>query len=328
MLIDEVKVKIRGGNGGDGIASFKNPMMTYGPTGGDGGNGGDVFVIGVTDLGALRAFRHKKSFRGENGGTGGNNKKDGANGEDLILQVPVGTVIHNLDLKEDVEITKINQKVLIAHGAHGGYGNFHFRSSTNIYPQEFTTGHKAKEFEFLFELKLIADVGLVGLPNVGKSALLNQLTAAKSRVANYHFTTLEPHLGTYYGLILADIPGLIEGASDGKGLGQKFLRHIARCQSIFHLISSESQDVEKDYRVIREELRSFDKSLIEKQEYLFLSKGDLDDVNSVKDKLKKMKNLNKNARVISIHDPKSMKEVEKILREIISKKTDQKQDRT
>lgn len=326
MLIDEVKIRIKGGNGGDGITSFKNPKMSFGPTGGNGGNGGSVYLVGVSDLGALRAFRHKKSFKAESGTGGGNNKKDGANGADLTLKVPVGTVIRNLDLGEDVEITKIDQRILITHGAHGGYGNFYFRSSTNIYPKKFTPGHRAKEFEFLFELKLIADVGLVGLPNVGKSSLLNQLTSAKSRVANYHFTTLEPNLGSYYGLILADIPGLIEGASVGRGLGQKFLRHIARCETIFHLISSESQDVAKDYKVIKEELRNFDKELNEKQEYLFLSKSDLDTKDGIKEKLKKLKKLNKNARVISINDKESMEGVEKILREIIKDKTEKAEE--
>ena len=321
MLIDEVKLKIRGGHGGSGIASFKNPKMSFGPTGGNGGNGGSVYLLGVSDLGALRTFRHKKNFKAENGGNGSNYKRDGANADDLILKVPVGTVVHNLDLKEDTEITKINQKTLITHGAHGGYGNFYFRSSTNIYPTKFTPGHKAREFEFLFELKLIADVGLVGFPNVGKSSLLNQLTSSKSRVANYHFTTLEPHLGAFYGLILADIPGLIEGASGGRGLGHKFLRHIARCRVIFHLISSESKDVGKDYKVIREELRNFDKELIKKQEYLFLSKSDLSGKDEVKDQLKKLKKLNKNAIAISVNDEKSMKMVKKILSDIISEKT-------
>ena len=320
MLIDEVKLKIRGGHGGTGIVSFKNPKMSRGPTGGNGGNGGNVYILGVSDLGALRQFRHKKSFKAESGAGGGNNKKDGANAEDLILKVPVGTVVHNLDLKEDVEITKINQRILIAHGAHGGYGNFYFRSATNIYPTKFTPGHKAREFDFLFELKLIADVGLVGLPNVGKSSLLNNLTSAKSKVANYNFTTLEPHLGAYYELILADIPGLIEGASGGKGLGYKFLRHIARCEVIFHLVSSEAKDVQKDYQVIRQELKNFDLELSKKFEYIFLSKSDLVSDKEVKDKLNKLKKLNPDAIAISINSEKSIKAVEKILREIAANK--------
>jgi len=313
MLIDEVKLKIKGGDGGNGVRSFKNPLMSYGPTGGDGGNGGSVYIEGVSDLGALRQFRQKKNFAAKNGVHGSNLKKDGANGEDLVLKVPVGTVVTNLELGEVFEITKIGEKKLITHGARGGRGNFFFRSSTNITPWEFELGHKAREFDFLFELKLIADVGLIGLPNAGKSSLLNELTNAQSKVANYNFTTLEPHLGVYYELILADIPGLIEGASGGKGLGHKFLRHISRCTAMFHLVPADSEDVVKDYKVIKKELASFDKELGKKQEYLFLSKSDLISEKEVKEKIKKLQKLNKKAVAISVIDDKTLEKVKKIL---------------
>jgi GTP-binding protein len=320
MLIDEVNLKIKGGDGGNGLMSYKNALMEKGPTGGDGGRGGDAYVIGVSDLSALRQFRHKKNFSAGRGGDGSNRNKDGANGQDLVLEVPIGTVVRNLDLHEEHEVTAVNQKILVAHGAAGGYGNFHFRSSTNITPRLATPGHKAREFNISFELKLIADVGFVGLPNAGKSALLNELTAAKSRVANYPFTTLEPNLGAYYDLILADIPGLIEGASAGKGLGDKFLRHISRCRVLFHLLSAESTDLAKDYQVIRQELEQYDPALGKKPEYLFLSKTDVISEAEVTKKSKILKKLNPRFFSISVFDEESLNAVKKILNQIAKEK--------
>lgn len=320
MLIDEVNLKIKGGDGGDGSASFKNALMEKGPTGGDGGMGGSVYVQGVSDLSALRQFRHKKRFAAENGARGGNRNKDGKNGADLVLQVPVGTVAHNRDLGEDLEITKVGEKKVVAHGARGGHGNFYFRSSTNVTPRQFERGNKAREFSFYFELKLIADIGLVGLPNAGKSALLNELTAAKSRVANYRFTTLEPYLGAYFDLIIADIPGLIEGASEGKGLGMKFLRHISRCKALFHLVSCESSDLVADYKVIRRELANFDPELSNKQEFVFLTKSDLCQRAELKHKLKLMESVCKNPRAISIFNWASLQQLKKILNDVLKDK--------
>jgi len=322
MLIDEVKIKIKGGDGGNGVASFKNTKMSLGPTGGDGGNGGDVYILAVSDLGALRQFRHKKRFAAENGTPGSFRNRDGANGEDMILKVPVGTVVKNLDLNETYELTKINEKILVAHGASGGYGNFHFRSSTNISPRQWQPGHKAREFEFYLELKLIADVGLIGFPNAGKSSLINHLTASKSRVANYHFTTLEPYLGSYYGLILADIPGLIEGASEGRGLGTKFLRHVARCKVLFHLVSSESDDLAKDYKVIKEELKKYSPELTKKDEYVFLSKSDLVDNKQIGSKISELEKVSgKKVLPITIENDTSLKPVRDILTKLIQDKT-------
>lgn len=320
MLIDEANLKIKGGDGGTGVASFKNALMEKGPTGGDGGKGGDVFLEGVSDLSALRQFRHKRGFAAESGRAGSNRDQKGADGEDLILKIPVGTVAKNLDLKTEYEITKVGQRVLVAHGAAGGYGNAHFRSSTNISPRQFSPGHTAREFSFTFELKLIADVGLIGLPNAGKSSLLNELTAAQSRVANYHFTTLEPHLGAYYGLILADIPGLIEGASGGKGLGTKFLRHISRCSALFHLVSCESDDMSKDYETIRQELGRYDKDLLSKPEYVFLSKSDLLSESEILEAKKQLARRKINPEVLTILDEDSLKRVKKILNGIAEHK--------
>lgn len=320
MLIDEVKLKIKGGNGGSGVVSYKNAMMERGPTGGDGGKGGDVYLEGVSDLSALRQFRHEKAFAAESGQAGSNRNRKGADGGDLVLRVPVGTVARNLDLATDYEVTKVGQRLLIAHGAAGGFGNAHFKSATNITPRQFSPGHKAREFEFFFELKLIADVGLIGLPNAGKSSLLNELTAARSKVANYQFTTLEPNLGAYYELILADIPGLIEGASGGKGLGDKFLRHIARCSALFHLISCESEDVLKDYKTIREELGKFDPELLKKTEYVFLSKSDLLAPEEVRKAERSLKKLKIAAAPLSIVDDQALARVKKLLSRIAEQK--------
>ena len=320
MLIDEAKLKIKGGDGGKGVASFKNALMEKGPTGGDGGKGGDVYLEGVSDLSALRQFRHKKSFGAQSGQAGSNRNQKGADGDDLILKVPVGTVAHNLDLNSFFEVTSVGQRLLVAHGAAGGFGNAHFRSSTNITPLQSSPGHTAREFKFYFELKLIADVGLIGLPNAGKSSLLNELTAAKSRVANYQFTTLEPHLGTYYDLILADIPGLIEGASGGRGLGDKFLRHISRCSALFHLISCESEDVVGDYQVIRQELGEFDKELLNKTEYVFLSKSDTMTEAQLKHVEAELKRIKLKPERLSVLDDASIIRVKKILNRIAEKK--------
>ncbi|MCF7835953.1 MAG: GTPase ObgE [Candidatus Marinimicrobia bacterium] len=320
MLIDDVTIQVKAGDGGDGAVAFNKIKMAKGPTGADGGNGGNVYMEGVSEIDMLAQFRYRKKLGAKKGVSGGNHSNDGANGEDLILKVPVGTVIHNLTTKEDKEITKVGQRVLVAEGGQGGRGNFYFRSSRNTTPMEYEEGTEGEEFDLRLELKLIADVGFVGLPNVGKSSLLNELTNAESKVANYSFTTLDPNLGVYYGLVLADIPGLIEGASEGKGLGVKFLQHIERTRVIFHFISSESSDPLKDYETIRKELGDYDKKLLEKEEHVFLSKTDLFDEKEIKEKIKILKTKNKKVTPVSVIDDESLREVGKILREIIKQK--------
>lgn len=320
MLIDDVKIKVKAGQGGDGNVAFNKTKMTLGPTGGRGGNGGSIYLEGVADLGALTQFRYKKELMGEDGEKGGRQLKDGADGKDLVLKVPVGTVVHNLLTGEDIEIVLIGQGLLLVKGGRGGKGNFMFRSSTNTSPTEFQEGLAGGEGELRLELKLIADVGFIGLPNVGKSSLLNSLTNAKSKVANYPFTTLEPNLGVYFELILADIPGLIEGASEGKGLGIKFLRHIERTKTLFHFISAESSEPLQDYEIIRNELGAYNKELLNRAEYIFLSKTDLASQEEVVQKLEKLKVLNKEVIPISVIDKKGIDRVEKILRELIQKK--------
>ena len=250
------------GRGGDGATAFSKIKMCLGPTGANGGKGGDVYFEGVADLGSLIQFRYKKEMSAKDGGRGDGKLNDGATGDDLVLKAPIGTVIHNLHNGKYFEIISIGQRVLIARGGRGGKGNFKFRSSINTSPMEHQDGLPGQEYELRLELKMIADVGFIGLPNVGKSSLLNRITNAKSKVANYPFTTLNPNLGVYYELILADIPGLIEGSSDGKGLGIKFLRHIERTKTLFHFISAESPNPAKDYQVVRNELGAYNKELL------------------------------------------------------------------
>lgn len=316
MLIDDIEIRIKAGHGGKGAVAFNKIMMALGPAGGSGGWGGNVFAIGISDLSGLNQFRFKKEFAAEDGLDGRDGFRDGHTGKDLILKVPIGTVAHNLTTKEDITIEKIGEPVLLAKGGKGGKGNFQFRSAHNTSPTQSQPGLPGEEFAFRLELKLIADVGFVGLPNAGKSSMLNELTNAQSKVANYPFTTLEPSLGVYYELILADIPGLIEGSSSGKGLGIKFLRHIERTRILFHFISSESLDLAADYETIRNELRTYNKELIQKKEYLFLTKSDLLSPAELKKKLALLKKLNKTAVAVSIADEESIKKIQKILNRI------------
>jgi len=324
MLIDDVKIKVSSGNGGKGAVAFNKNMMSLGPVGGSGGNGGSVFVIGVSDISALNQFRARKEFKAESGLDGRSQFRDGQDGKDLILKLPVGTVIHNLTTGVDTSVEKINEKIFIAKGGLGGKGNFHFRSAKNTSPTKFQSGIPGENFELRLELKLIADIGFVGLPNAGKSSMLNTLTNAQSKVANYPFTTLEPNLGVYYELILADIPGIIEGSSSGRGLGIKFLRHIERTRILFHFISSESTDPVKDYKIIRKELDAYNKELLAKTEYLFLTKSDIVSADSgeksLVKKLKELKKIQPNAIAVSILDSESIKKIEKILNDIKSEK--------
>lgn len=322
MLIDDVKINVKAGHGGKGAVAFNKNRMSLGPTGGSGGKGGSVFVEGISDLSALNKFRFKKDFNAEDGKDGKAQFRDGKDGKDLILFVPLGTVVHKLNTGEDIEVTKIGQHEFIAQGGYGGKGNYLFRSSTNTTPKEFGKGKIGKSFNLHLELKLIADVGFVGLPNVGKSSLLNELTNAKSKVANYPFTTLEPNLGVYYELILADLPGLIEGASKGKGLGIKFLRHVERTKIIFYFIAADSVDPVLDYKTVRGELETYNKLLLEKPEYIFVSKSDTVSKDAAAGIINKLKKLNQNVMPISIFDWDSIERVRKILNDLISEKTE------
>ncbi len=316
MLIDNIKIRVKGGRGGDGIVAFSREKMSLGPTGGNGGSGGNIIVEAVEDIGALRQFRYKKEFWATDGRIGEGSCRTGQSGCDLVLKIPVGTVIYNLTSGKKEEVMTVGERVVLVNGGKGGRGNFSFRSSTDTSPEKFTEGETGEEAEIEFELKLIADVGLVGLPNVGKSSLLNILTGSKSRVANYHFTTLEPHLGAYNNLILADIPGLISGASGGKGLGTKFLRHIERTGIIFHLISSEADDLLNDYNIVKREMTLYSKELSLKPEFVIVTKSDLFDKSELEEKMRPLKEKFPQSFAISIIDDESLTKVKKILDEI------------
>ncbi|TSC85583.1 MAG: GTPase Obg [Parcubacteria group bacterium Gr01-1014_8] len=320
MLVDDVTIKLSGGNGGPGIVGFNRTKGNTGPTGGNGGPGGDVILEGISDISALLQFRFNKDFKGEDGKQGTTRLRDGTRGEDLILKIPTGTVITNLDTGWTHELTKEGEHVMVAKGGYRGRGNFHFRASTNTTPMEAETGELGESFTFRLELKMIADVGLIGIPNAGKSSLLNELTGAHSKIGNYAFTTLEPHLGAYYGLILADVPGLIEGSSEGRGLGDRFLRHIERTRVLFHLVSAESDDVVRDYKIVRQELQAYNPALTKKEEYVFLTKVDLVDGKDAEAKLRLLKKMNKNALALSVIEDKRMRAVKDILNTFLKEK--------
>jgi GTP-binding protein len=320
MLIDEVAITVAAGSGGRGAVAFNKNMRSLGPAGGSGGNGGNVMFQAVSDLSALRQFRFKKELRAEDGENGKRQFNDGKTGKDLVLKVPVGTVITNLGNQARAELTTVGETILVAKGGHGGKGNFLFRSPRNPSPERFQEGLPGEEFPIQLELKLIADVGLIGLPNAGKSSLLNELTRANAKVGNYAFTTLEPNLGTFYSLILADIPGLIEGAASGKGLGDKFLRHIERTTTLFHLIAADSTSPENDYDIIRNELESYNPELLLKKEYVFLTKSDSVSKEELSKKIKLLEKHSLTVLPISIHDPESLEAVKAILQKILALK--------
>jgi GTP-binding protein len=276
-LIDEVSIRASGGKGGDGVVRWLHlkGKEKAGPAGGNGGRGGDIILRGVRDLSVLATYRFTKKFRAQNGESGGNNNKYGADGAPIILQVPVGTVATDRESGKVYEVLEEGQEFVIYKGGQGGLGNAHFKGAENVNPIQATPGKQGLAGDIDITLKLIADVGLVGFPNAGKSSLLNELTHARSKVGAYPFTTLDPHLGDFYGFLIADIPGLIEGASSGRGLGSKFLRHIERTKIIAHLVSSEQEDVAEAYRNIRTELEAFGAELAGKEELVILTKVDL-----------------------------------------------------
>lgn len=319
MLIDNVTIKVKAGDGGKGAVAFNKQKMALGPVGGNGGDGGSVYFEGVSDLSALSRFRNLKEIKAKDGDDGRGNFVDGVDGKDVVVKIPIGTVITNLDTNDVKEVVHVGERVSVARGGWGGKGNFKFRGPQNTRPKEFQFGKPGQSFIIKLELKFIADVGLIGLPNAGKSSLLNELTEARSRVANYAFTTLEPSLGIHYGIIIADIPGLIEGASEGRGLGIKFLRHIERTKIIFHLVSSESDDVARDYKIVRNELKKYSDTLAKKKEYVFLSKYDAVPEKEVKKKLAAIRKLNRATAALSIHDADTLEKLKKILQAIQSK---------
>jgi GTP-binding protein len=276
-FVDDVTIHATAGHGGSGVVRWMHikGKEKGGPCGGDGGKGGDIIFEGVRDLSVLSNYRYSKKFRAENGFPGEGNLKHGADGKPVVLLVPVGTIIKNTTTGEIMEILSVGERQTMFKGGGGGFGNNHYKSSINQNPMEASPGKVGQAGDIRITLKLIADAGFIGFPNAGKSSLLNALTNASSKVAAYPFTTLEPHLGDFYGFILGDIPGLIEGASTGRGLGSKFLRHIERTRFLVHLVSAEQEDLTAAYINIRKELESFGSGLADKQEIVVLSKSDM-----------------------------------------------------
>ena len=326
QFIDEAKIFIESGSGGNGCVSFRREKFIPhgGPNGGDGGDGGSIIFECVRNLNTLVDFRFCQHFKAKNGESGKGSNMHGANAEDLVLKLPIGTQVFAED-EETVlaDMTKEGQRVVIAKGGDGGYGNAHFKSSTNQAPRKSIPGFPGEKFYVYLKLKLISDVGLVGLPNAGKSTFLASTTRAKPKIADYPFTTLKPGLGVVYiddhEFVLADIPGLIENASLGKGLGDKFLKHIERCRVILHLIDVSSEDVVSDYRIIRKELESYSQLLKKKKEVIALTKADLlsDEEISTKVKLLKVE-LGRTKKVFAI-SAVSGSGVKEVLRDLYKK---------
>lgn len=311
-FLDKVTLKIFAGKGGDGVVRWRREKSidSGGPWGGNGGNGGDVYIQGVRNLHALNHYRHIHEFKAPSGAPGATQLKHGKRGEDLVLTFPLGTKIYNVDLEITYELLNEGEQILILHGGRGGLGNNEFKNSVRRAPEIATPGKRGEFAKFQIELQLIADVGLIGFPNAGKSSLLNALTNATSKVASYEFTTLEPHLGDYFGHVIADIPGLIEGASEGKGLGHNFLRHIERTRILAHLVSAESEDVAAAYTTIRNELGAFNAELLNKEEIVILSKIDaVSDTKALEKKIKELEKVSKKKVVaLSLFDDASIKQ--------------------
>jgi|TARA_B100000424_G_scaffold106264_1_gene79972 GTP-binding protein len=320
-FLDQAKIYIKAGNGGSGSASFRREKFIEfgGPDGGDGGDGGSVIIESDRNLNTLIDFRYAQHFKAQHGKNGSKRNRTGANGENLILNVPVGTQIYEEDNNTLIyDFTKNKERYLVASGGKGGLGNVRFKSSVNRAPKKKTNGKSGEEFWIWLQLKVIADIGIIGKPNAGKSSLLSALTRAKPKIANYPFTTLNPNLGvTYYDrkeVTLADIPGLVEGAHKGIGLGDKFLRHIERCKVLLHLIDLSENNLEKTYKEITKELSSYDKKLSKKKEIIFFNKSDLFDNDEIKKKLENFKKkINAKYEIISVFSSKDIQKTKKLL---------------
>ena len=295
-FLDQVKIYVKAGNGGSGSPSFRREKFVEfgGPDGGDGGKGGSVILISERNLNTLIDYRYQQHFKAERGKDGSGKNKTGKGGEDLYLKVPLGTQVFEEDNKTLIyDFKSQKEEFLVASGGKGGFGNTRFKSSTNRAPKKFTKGGQGEEFWIWLQLKTIADIGIIGLPNAGKSSLLASMTSANPKIANYKFTTINPNLGVASyddkEVTLADIPGLIEGAHTGTGLGIKFLKHIERCKTLLHLIDITEDDLFISYNQVRKELSKYSKDLVKKKEIVVLNKTDLIDEEEKKEKIKILK---------------------------------------
>lgn len=321
-LTDQVTIYATAGRGGNGVIRWLRTKTNArgGPSGGDGGKGGDVILLGVRDLSALANYRYEKKFHAENGEAGKGALKHGADGAEYILKVPAGTLARVVNTGEEYEITKEDERIVLFRGGSGGKGNARFKSSTNQNPFQNTLGKEGKGGDIELILKIIADAGLIGLPNSGKSSLLNALTRAKSKVGDYPFTTLEPNLGDFYGNVIADIPGLIEGASSGRGLGIKFLKHVERTGILLHLVSANQDDPLAGYREVRKEIELFGHGLSEKREIIILSKIDLVSPGECETKMQLLaRETDREVLAVSVEDTAVLKKFSDILAKILKK---------
>ena len=316
-FLDQVKIFVKAGDGGSGSPSFRREKFIEfgGPDGGDGGKGGSIIIKTERNLNTLIDYRYQQHFKAERGSNGIGKNKTGRGGETLYLKVPIGTQVLEEDNKTLIyDFKKENEEFVVAIGGKGGFGNTRFKSSTNRAPKKFTKGAQGEEFWIWLQLKTIADVGIIGLPNAGKSSLLASMTSANPKIANYKFTTLNPNLGvTMYDdkeITLADIPGLIEGAHIGTGLGIKFLKHIERCKTLLHLIDITESDLVNSYNQVREELGKYSQQLLDKEELIVFNKIDLIEEDQIKEKLDKFKKeIKKDALVMSTFDKKTISNI-------------------
>lgn len=319
MLVDNIGLIVKAGNGGDGAATFLRNEMTAkgGPDGGNGGNGGNIYFQGSTNINDLREFRFKKRIEAENGVPGKHKKLFGKNAEHLTIYLPLGTRITDTVSNRIIEITDTKNPILIAKGGKGGRGNTEFKSATNQAPKYAEKGTLGEEKKLFLELRIIADVGLIGLPNAGKSSLLSVLTNATPKIGAYAFTTLEPNIGMLGKYAIADIPGLIEGASKGKGLGVEFLKHIEKTKVLVHCIDASTEDVQKAYETVRNEFKQYNISLLDKPEIILLTKTDLTDEKTIKKNVKILEKTSKKVLTASIYDPEALASLKNELESIL-----------
>ena len=327
-FLDQIKIYIKAGNGGDGSPSFRREkFIEYGgPDGGDGGKGGSVILKAEQSLNTLIDYRYQQHHKAKRGENGAGQNRTGKSGENLILKVPLGTQVFEEDNKTLIfDFTKIGEEFVVANGGNGGLGNTRFKSSTNRAPRKFTKGTLGEEFIIWLQLKTIADIGIIGLPNAGKSSLLASVTNANPKIANYQFTTLNPNLGvaSYDNkeITIADIPGLIEGAHKGTGLGIKFLKHIERCKSLLHLIDITNDDLKKNYKQVKNELKEYSSKLNKKKELIVLNKTDLIDEKEVKKIIKRFKkNIKSEVVSLSTLNKRSVSKIKSKLLSYVSEK--------